>query len=200
MKCHDLPEPNNPLAVHRLVTNPSVQVVLTTQAVTKTWHITFNWKFDTEKCVDATALIVETSSGNRIAYIGSHSKRFSAVEMDGKEIWTVELGDRIEASAAYDPVGNRVCVGCYDGLVYCLDCINGVVCWTFQTEDQVKCTAFCSAGYLYFGSHDKTMYCLELESGNLVWKTQISSGSIFSSPALSLDRLIVATLDGTVRI
>jgi len=109
------------------------------------------------------------------------------------------LGDRIEASAAYDSISNRICVGSYDGIVYCLDRIDGHICWKFQTEDQIKCTAVCFSGHVFVGSHDKQIYCIDIDSGRLIWTRKISDGSIFSSPALSLNRLLVATLDGTVK-
>ena len=111
-------------------------------------------------------------------------------------IWSI--GDRIESSAAYDSKSNRICVGSYDGIVYCLDRIDGRICWKFQTGDTVKCSAVCFSGHVFVGSYDKQIYCIDTYSGRLIWTRKISDGSIFSSPALSLSRLIVATLDGTV--
>ena len=74
------------------------------------------WQFDTKKCVDASPLVVcNGDHSSCIVYIGSHSHRFFAVNgNNGVLIWKVELGDRIESSAALSKCGTKIIVGMLD--------------------------------------------------------------------------------------
>lgn len=135
-----------------------------------------------------------------LVFIGSHSHLFSAVDFkSGREVWTVELPDRIESSACCDPAGHHVFVGCYDGKLYCLESRNGAIEWHFPTGDMVKSSPCWAGSYVVFGSYDRHLYCLVASNGSLHWKRRIStSGSIFASPAWDgEDRILAATLDGT---
>ena len=60
-------------------------------------------------------------------------------------------------------------LGCYDGRVYTLDCVNGDIVWCFETDgcssdNPVKSspTMHPRTGYIWFGSHDKHVYCIDI--------------------------------------
>ena len=70
--------------------------------------------------------------------VGSHSGRLCALSVaSGRPLWTTQLADRVESTAAGDADGRRLFVGCYDGGLHCLDAVDGAVLWTLQTGDQV---------------------------------------------------------------
>jgi len=51
-------------------------------------------------------------SSERFVYVGSHSGKFAAVDVEaGKEIWTVQLPDRIESTATIDRRKHLLFVG-----------------------------------------------------------------------------------------
>lgn len=88
-------------------------------------------------------------------------------------------------------------VGCYDGHLYCLDAGTGAILWKFLTADAIKSSPICVGSSVIFGSHDKKLYCLST-GGSLIWSSQISSGSVFASPAWDQqNRILIASLDGT---
>ncbi|XP_074651678.1 beta-alanine-activating enzyme-like [Tubulanus polymorphus] len=159
-----------------------------------------HWKYNTDKCVDASPLIVQKCC-SRVVYIGSHSRRFCAVNMDtGELLWNTALGDRIESSAAISPCGRFIVIGCYDGCVYVLDSETGDIEWKYQTGDAIKSSPVADqiTGLFYIGSHDNCLYALDIFECRNVWKTDFRNGSIFSSPCLSTTpySIYVGTLGG----
>ncbi|BFZ15006.1 hypothetical protein BsWGS_18046 [Bradybaena similaris] len=164
--------------------------------------VTLKWKFDTKKCVDASPLVVQ-QGGLILAFIGSHSGQFSAINiLTGSCLWSVTLPDRIESSACCSLCGSYVIVGCYDGIVYVMDATSGLIVWRFPTGDTVKCSPVVDdhTGYVMCGSHDGFLYCLDIHEKRCVWKCYLGGGSVFSSPVIdSSTRLVyAASLSGKV--
>ncbi len=76
-------------------------------------------------------------------------------------------------------VGERVWLGSSsEDKVVCLDAPTGLVRWQFHTEGPVRCAPTYHEGRLYFGSDDGYVYCLEAESGRLVWRTRIADSAL----------------------
>lgn len=82
-------------------------------------ELCLSWSSDTGRCVDASPIILvrertEQSSvvAERTVFIGSHSHRFQALDLDtGRLLWERVLGDRVESSAAVSHCGTLVVVG-----------------------------------------------------------------------------------------
>uniref|UniRef100_A0A3P8UTR0 Aminoadipate-semialdehyde dehydrogenase n=1 Tax=Cynoglossus semilaevis TaxID=244447 RepID=A0A3P8UTR0_CYNSE len=168
-------------------------------------ELCLSWSSDTGRCVDASPIILvrertEQSSvvAERTVFIGSHSHRFQALDLDtGRLLWERVLGDRVESSAAVSHCGTLVVVGCYDGCVYFLSTNSGKTQWTFETGDAVKsCPAVDPhTGLVIVGSHDGHVYAL---NPKCVWKHHCGGRAVFSSPHLQPDlrQLFVASLGG----
>ena len=70
------------------------------------------WKYNTGKCVDASPLVVSNDVHGGTVYIGSHSHRFSAIDLtSGKCRWEIILGDRVESSACLSLCQQYIVVG-----------------------------------------------------------------------------------------
>ncbi|XP_073439683.1 beta-alanine-activating enzyme-like isoform X2 [Dendrobates tinctorius] len=161
------------------------------------------WASDTGKCVDASPLLVVSSDKDsaRTVYIGSHSHRLQALQLDtGAIVWERILGDRIESSAAVSKCGNFILVGCYDGRFYVLRRRTGDMHWIFTTGNAVKSSPAVdpTSGLAFIGSHDQYLYALDVEIKQCAWKVHCEGGAVFSSPCLSTKphHLYVATLGG----
>lgn len=155
------------------------------------------WKRFMGKCLDSSPLVVtrRLSPGGGItisqtAYIGSHSSLFTATAMEtGHSLWSLELGGRIDSSAALSVDGKSIAVGCYDGFVYFIDAILGTVKWKYQTGGEVRSTPCVDpeTGYFWVGSYDGYLYCLDLQRETCVRKFEVGS-FILSSPVIDSQR------------
>ncbi|XP_071493008.1 beta-alanine-activating enzyme-like [Diadema antillarum] len=163
-------------------------------------YIAEKWRVDTGKCVDASPLIVKTSTGTNV-FIGSHSGRFLAIAMEtGEVLWQNILTDRVESSACLSACGKFVIVGCYDHYIYCLLAATGTIAWKYKMLDIVKCSPVCDTtnGFVYVGSHDQSVAALHAdETGVKKWLFRCTK-PIFSSPAGTSEGILVGSVDGLI--
>ena len=79
---------------------------------------------------------------------------------------------RLHFDASYEPVvvGSRLCVGSMvDGSMTAFDCATGAELWRFDTNGPVRLAPVAFDDRVCFGSDDGWLYCLNVESGELVW-------------------------------
>ncbi|XP_047475813.1 beta-alanine-activating enzyme-like isoform X1 [Penaeus chinensis] len=163
-------------------------------------HAELSWKYNLGKCIDSSPIIVEYNNDKMYLFVGSHSHKFICADaLTGGEYWSVTLADRIESSPSVSQDGRFVYVGCYSGDLFCISIDDGHIFWKYKTGDVIKSSPVVdySTGNVIFGSHDKNLYCLN-KKGKLVWKNEISEGSIFSSPCVCDNLVCVGTLDGVI--
>ncbi len=97
-------------------------------------------------------------------------------EAVGRIIEGKEMGDRVRFDDALQVavVGPRVYFGSsVDHQVRCLDLQTGKEIWHFFTDAPIRLAPSVAAGRVYVGSDDGYTYCLDAESGNLVWKQRL---------------------------
>ena len=130
--------------------------------------VKINWKFDTNKCVDATPLFIAYES-NSLILIGSHSAEFFCIDGTGKLVWSFKTKDRIESSAIISRCGQFVIFGCYDHMIYVLRVKDGCFEFSIKTGDIVKSSPCLNElnGHIYVGSYDHHLYCISIEVSSL---------------------------------
>jgi len=69
--------------------------------------------------------------------------------------------------------------------------------WKFKTGDLVYSSPAVSGNYVYVGSNDNYIYCLDKNTGELKWKFKTGS-YVKSSPAVSGDYVYVGSIDSYV--
>ena len=82
--------------------------------------------------------------------------------------------------AAFYPTvtGNKVYFGSSsDDSVHCLNLTNGKTLWCFTTDAPIRIAPTVSDGKLYFGSDDGYAYCIDADTGKLIWKYSSTPGS-----------------------
>lgn len=97
-------------------------------------------------------------------------------EPEGRIIEGKELGDRVRFDDALQvaAVGKRVFFGSsVDHQIRCLDLQTGKELWRFFTDAPVRLAPSVANGRVYVGSEDGYAYCLEAESGRLLWKLRL---------------------------
>ena len=71
--------------------------------------------------------------------------------------------------------------------------------WTYVCDDEIRGTATCDRGIVYFGSYDKHLYALNIESGKLLWK-YFADGGIVSKPAIVEDSVFFGSEDHRLHV
>ena len=165
-------------------------------------NLALKWKFQTGGAITSSPSIADG-----IVYVGSHDKKIYANDAeDGSEIWSFETGYKVFASPAV--VNGKVYTGSDDGNVYCLNAKTGAKLWQNSEPGDIdwinwgalqsftiRTSPTVVDGKVYVGSLDKTLYCLNANTGVTMW-TFDSGGYIYSTPAVADGAVYVATATG----
>ena len=105
------------------------------------------------------------------------SERLTATAADVPKLklkWAFNLGDVTMARSQPVIVGGRVFIPTLTGAVYALDADTGCTRWGFQAAAGVRSGVTVGeangAPAIFFGDGGATMYALNAESGELIWK------------------------------
>lgn len=159
------------------------------------------WKFGTGSAVRSSPAV-----GNKVVYIGSADGNLYAVATKtGQEKWKFKTAGTIASSPAI--TDGVVYIGSYDGHLYAVNIKTGEEKWKFKTGRGIKSSPAradvppsphdspelnpfvysspaIADGVVYFGSGDRYLYAVDIQTGVEKWKFQ-SGDKIFSSPAVA---------------
>ena len=127
--------------------------------------------------------------------------------------WAVHVtapSDTFEVLASPITVGKFAYIGTRDWFMHALNVSTGDQIWSYMTGGSIESTAAYSGGYIYFGSDDSRIYCMDADPSDgidegvqdsgapydLVWSYQ-TNGPIWSSPAV-VDGIVYVVTVGTV--
>ena len=119
--------------------------------------------------------------------------------------WDVNIGD-IDALAEPVIAGDMAICGTVEGYLYALRLgpAESPILWDYRAEGAVNTAVAVDGGRIYFGCNGGYLYCLDAESGAVVWK--VSAGSAnpaarkhFSTTAIHGERLYVGDANGMLR-
>jgi outer membrane protein assembly factor BamB/serine/threonine protein kinase len=71
------------------------------------------------------------------------------------------------------------------------------VLWTFTADDEIRASALCNRGVVFFGAYDTNLYALNAKTGDFLWKTPTKAG-ICSSATMAGDLVIVGSEDNYI--
>ncbi|UCE38296.1 MAG: PKD domain-containing protein, partial [Thermoplasmata archaeon] len=116
-------------------------------------------------------------------------------ETTGDLIWSVNLAD-LGLDYMHVPltVANNMIFGCSANQLFALDESNGDLLWTFYNN---RPAWFESApavlnGKLFIGCDNTHMfYCLNANSGSIIWQTSLGANYSFTAPALAYSKVFV---------
>ena len=162
-----------------------------------------SWTFKTNGVVMSSPAVADGK-----LYVGSFDKNWYCLDArNGSKIWNFTAGHYIRSSPAV--VSGKMYTGADDGNVYCLDAETGKQLWKAPapgsllhvitgTTVEYRSSPTVAEGKVYVGSLDGKLYCLNAETGALLWAVQ-TTGAILSSPTyVAGDGLYFASLDGFV--
>lgn len=170
------------------------------------------WEFKTGWYVRSSPVI-----SNNHLFFGSDDYRLHVldpVSLTPKMTPFMTGGQIVSTPAVY---GNKVVFGSFDGFVYCIDYISKKLAWKYKTLGRIEFDKTVGNGdssriqirsspiivkdpvdgqiKVYIASNDKNLYCLNLDSGKLVWSFQTGYNMV-SSPTYSNGRVYIGSYDG----
>ncbi|OGX80943.1 hypothetical protein BEN48_07170 [Hymenobacter glacialis] len=110
---------------------------------------------------------------------------------NGREIWSTVL----KCEALFQPLvqASQVIVATYDEQVVCLSTGTGQILWTtkLQPKEEVS-TQFCRFQQgVYFGTTARNLYCLDSQTGKLLFKESFNYG--IADPLVANNTLYIPT-------
>jgi outer membrane protein assembly factor BamB len=113
----------------------------------------------------------------------------------GQELWHVPVDSYIQAAPAY--VDGTIYVGDTAGYVFAVDVEERTIKpgWPFQAKDAVWAEALVVDGRVYIASMDHHLYCLDAESGELIWDQELG-GAMAAKPIIEDGVLYIGAFDG----
>ena len=134
-------------------------------------------------------------------FVSSIDKKLYKMEPStGSILWSFTgYGDSIKlksfytSPSVYDSV---VYSGNSNGYMYALGLRNGQTKWKFKTGASINCDASIKDGFVYFGSDDKSFYCIK-PNGTLKWKRELGT-EFKASCTFYKDMVITAGVNGII--
>lgn len=142
--------------------------------------------------IDAGEIYSSGCLWNGIIYLcgGDNGKLFAINADNGSLIWSFEIGYPAYSTPSFQD--GRVYFGSWE-LTWCLPAVdpNGdgeintsEIVWSAPTHDeQGGSSPLVTEHHVFIGSNDGNLYCLEKETGSVIWNFT-TGGYIYSSPAL----------------
>ena len=153
------------------------------------------WSFETRWQVVSTPAVA-----NGMLFVGAENDDNIYVldELSGTLVWSYHSGGWF-SSPAVDESRNLVVVNCKDRRVHCLDMRTGMLLWKTYVPGVIDLSspAISGDGYVYFGSTDNNVYCLNETNGQEIWSYS-TGDEITSSPSIVLDHMLIGSTDGNL--
>ncbi|QLE02455.1 PQQ-binding-like beta-propeller repeat protein [Galbibacter sp. BG1] len=144
---------------------------------------------------DLFAYALDAKTGTEL---WKHSIIKSFQKEDGYRILT----DQIAGGAYYESkptaIDGTVLIGTPSGFVYAIDAVTGKEKWKFEVGGAVSGAPIVDQGKVYIGTEgaEEDFYCLDLKTGNVIWKQLVSW--VWGSANVSEGLVYVPGVDGYV--
>ena len=124
--------------------------------------------------------------GRPIAFFVTGDGIVSAVDCrDGRVAWQVTLDDRVRGCPTFATVKGKavVIVPTKWGMLWALDGATGKKVWSYRAGHMADGSAAIYGDKVFFGTYDRCLHTVEVETGKGVWKFT-TRGVVLSSPAI----------------
>ncbi len=152
------------------------------------------WTFSASDSIVSTPAIRDGK-----VYVTSHDRMVSALDANtGELLWEYQDVAPIDSSPAVTE--DMVFYGSRGKRVIALDADTGTHRWEFVAENNPTLgSPIVKDGVVYVGSGDENIYALDALTGEEIWHFETLDW-ITNTPALSDDKLVVASMDGRATI
>ncbi len=154
------------------------------------------WAYQTGAEIKAAPVIKD----GRII-IGSNDGNVYCLDLFGTLLWKFETEYAVEAPALIKK--NTVYVGNLGGFFYAIDLLSGEKKWKHEASNQIMAAAnYWKDGeslYILIGAYDFYLYCLEANTGRIVWKYE-ALDYINSVVSISGNKAVFGGCDGHLHV
>ncbi|MEM4258301.1 MAG: PQQ-binding-like beta-propeller repeat protein [Candidatus Thermoplasmatota archaeon] len=166
-----------------------------------------------------TVYMTPTIADNKV-YVGSYDKKIYCFDATtGQRLWVSSMMGDVPYGHSPKIYNNNLLVGSKDKKLWCFNINTGATLWTSPPLDGWVGTTGLYNGYVYFGTYSSsgaaggTVYCFDADPSDgidegiddptsatydLVWSYQTENIKITSSPAISNDRVYIASQDSKI--
>jgi outer membrane protein assembly factor BamB len=169
-------------------------------------NLKLKWTFNAGAQIVSPATCV-----NGVTYFGASNNKIYAVDANtGVQKWAFTTGFKMYSAPAV--VNGKVYTGADDGNIYCIDANTGSQIWkTFAGgvtnnilaigQSQTRASPMVFNGKVYVGSLDGNLYCLDANTGSVIWKFMgVSPCVILATPAISDNAIYLASTRGGYKV
>ncbi|MBW6465852.1 MAG: PQQ-binding-like beta-propeller repeat protein [Brevefilum sp.] len=152
------------------------------------------WIFETDHFLWAQPQI-----GADAIYQGSMDHYVYAISKDGDQLWATEMAGAVVGSVALSEDGSSLFVGSIGEEMVALNTADGSTIWTFAADDSIWGRAVVVDQTLYFGDSSGTVFALDVNNGQQIWRQQSFTGSIIGGLSVLPDGIAFVTEEGTIK-
>jgi outer membrane protein assembly factor BamB len=140
----------------------------------------------------------------RRAFVGAAIGGLSCLDLrDGETMWRYSIDDPVGSTPLYDSVRKTVYFGADDGLLYAVHARSGRLLWSTDTGAEIQRSIIMRDDTLYVANADNTVYAVDPNAGEVVWRYRKPPVEGFSATGYSDvlhtgTAVIAAFADGTV--
>lgn len=140
------------------------------------------------------------SDGERIFAAAMDGTVYALAADSGSQVWSSKLSRRGFCAALLLMEDNLYC-GNRDGVMYAVSSKSGRKLWERNTGAPIEHTAAGAQGRVVFVDKAMTVWCLDADSGDVVWKAEDIPGSSVRDywPVIHKGKVIIRTREGATR-
>ena len=156
------------------------------------------WKYETAGEILSAPNWTRSSDGQDVwILVGSYDNRLHCVHAEsGQAVWTYETDNYVNGSPAVAD-GRAVFGGC-DALIHVVALDEGAGVVSIDSGSYIAGSAAFLDGQVYVGNYENVFLRADVDRGEIAWRHTESKAPIFSSPAVTEDKVIFGSRDDLV--
>ena len=158
-----------------------------------------NWSTKLEATVFAPPEWVSTATGARLYIIDQPSGTLHCVQAEnGQVIWSTEGEIRTDGPISISD--NHIVFGSCDSMVHIISRTNGQPIGTIELGEgnEIAGGIALKADQAFTGNRSGDLVCVDINKHRTLWTHSDASGQLFTTPAISSDRVVTVTADGDI--
>jgi outer membrane protein assembly factor BamB len=151
------------------------------------WSISTNTETFVDPAMSDSIIVFGNQNGE---VIGASSK-------NGRIIYKIKISESFESGVTIK--NDKIFIGDSEGIVYCLNLLDGSKIWDFNTHSKILSTPVLNENNLFISNLAGKVFSLDQTSGRLLWVID-TDGTFNTTPALSNDYLIQPDMRNLVHL